>query len=717
MAWLSDWAKRIKGTVKTTNVDADLTHFPVCVFLNNSAGVSDDDITAIFDEVGANSLKIAFTKDDGETQLYAEIEKWDNVNESAVIWLSKSDWVVDGDADTDFYLYFDSTKDDNTTYIGNDADDAASNAVWNSGFLAVYHMNDTDSTCKDSTGNSDDGTYAGSLPDTARAGQTGLAQDLDGTGDFVNISIAASANITRECWFYPDSLANYQGLLSRGGSAWADNVCHIKGEGTNAITFDINIGGVSTKRTWSTTTGGWRYVACTYNSTSGLQVIYGNGASQDSATVTSGKTPAAVDYIGNEYDGARDADGIIDEVRFSNTDRSAAWVKATYYTNTDALIEWDSVEEISWYNSSWLYRVKITVLATKVDADLEDYPVYVDLSDLPAGFHTNVNSTDARDIRVTEADGTTEVPREVVFYTAASDTGELHFKGDVDSDTDTDFYIYYGNSGASEPAADATYGRENVWNSNYKAVYHLQEAVNTDAGGYVDSTSNDMDGTGVSMALDAVDGQLAGKAQDFDGSADYIQMGDVLDLGTNDMTISAWTYLDVKTASGYFCSKAKAAAANFRYGTRTVITTGTFGAFMQGDGGADVVVSGTTDVTGGWHFAHIVFDRSANITVYTDAGDAQTGSISSWDGKDFQSDNPFRIGSYTASDNTSIYAPFNGKIDEFRIMWTALSSTWISTEYNNQSSPSTFYDVGSQETNDVSVVKDFISSGIIAFPR
>jgi len=82
----------------------------------------------------------------------------------------------------------------------------------------------------------------------------------------------------------------------------------------------------------------------------------------------------------------------------------------------------------SWYNSSWLRRVKVTILASKVDGDLTDYPVYVDLSKLPSDFHTYCNQTDARDIRVTKQDGVTELPREVVFYDSATDTGELHFK-------------------------------------------------------------------------------------------------------------------------------------------------------------------------------------------------------------------------------------------------------------------------------------------------
>jgi len=138
---------------------------------------------------------------------------------------------------------------------------------------------------------------------------------------------------------------------------------------------------------------------------------------------------------------------------------------ALLFTGTDANA--DEVEyevqvsnDVSfWYNSSWLYRVKITVLASKVAENLSNYPVYVDLSNLPSEFHTNVNQTDGRDIRITSSDGVTELPREVVYYDSANDKGELHFKAtSLSHSTDTDFYIYYGNSSATEPSDSSTYG-------------------------------------------------------------------------------------------------------------------------------------------------------------------------------------------------------------------------------------------------------------------
>jgi len=205
---------------------------------------------------------------------------------------------------------------------------------------------------------------------------------------------------------------------------------------------------------------------------------------------------------------------------------------------------------MAWYNSSWSYRVKVTALAAKVDADLADFPVYVDLNDLPAGFHTNVNQTDARDIRVTTSDGETEVPREVVFYDAATDTGELHFKGDVDSDTDTDFYIYYGNAGASDYAVDDAYGRNNVWTANYDAVWHLNES----AGNAVDSTGLGITGTFVGSLPDPRTDAALGNSQHFDGTGDWITCG-TSPSRTSNFSVSAWVKPDSLATDRQIISK------------------------------------------------------------------------------------------------------------------------------------------------------------------
>ena len=116
MGWLDGWDKRrIKFTVDKDKIDtADLEWFRVIVTLSPTHG------DCVFDELtsDANRFKIAFTKADGETQLYGEIEKWDDANESAIIHVSRDGWVISNTENTDFYMYYDIDHADNTTYIG-----------------------------------------------------------------------------------------------------------------------------------------------------------------------------------------------------------------------------------------------------------------------------------------------------------------------------------------------------------------------------------------------------------------------------------------------------------------------------------------------------------------------------------------------------------------------------------------------------------------------
>src|SRR6056297_3563809 len=189
MSWLSGWAKRRKITIDNTNIDSDLTHFPVPVPLGTAVGQSDQDVSDIFDELGSESLKIAVTKSDGTTQIYAEVEQWDEASEKALLWVSKSDLTLTAASTTELYLYYDSTKADNTTYIGTSGNRTE---VWDSDFVAVYTLaqDPTGGTgcILDSTGNGHHGTPQGSMTSGDLVdGLIGLALELDGNDDYIEI--------------------------------------------------------------------------------------------------------------------------------------------------------------------------------------------------------------------------------------------------------------------------------------------------------------------------------------------------------------------------------------------------------------------------------------------------------------------------------------------------------------------------------------------------
>ena len=49
MAWLGNWKFRRKVTVSNTNIDSNLTHFPLLLTLGTSVGTGNTDVSSIFD--------------------------------------------------------------------------------------------------------------------------------------------------------------------------------------------------------------------------------------------------------------------------------------------------------------------------------------------------------------------------------------------------------------------------------------------------------------------------------------------------------------------------------------------------------------------------------------------------------------------------------------------------------------------------------------------
>ena len=352
-----------------------------------------------------------------------------------------------------------------------------------------------------------------------------------------------------------------------------------------------------------------------------------------------------------------------------------------------------------WYNASWLYRSKVTVLASKVDADDANYQVYVRLSDLPSGFHAHCNQTDARDIRVTTSDGQTELAREVVFYDAATDTGEIHFLASVDSDTDTDFFIYYGNDAASDYAHTDTYGTHAVW-ADYEGVWHLQS--NTAA---YDSSPNSYD-------LAKVNTPLTASARVGDGvDLQSVDKDKFTLVGTSCPNIfmstdQTWQYIVKGGASGSPLMRARTDAqfqagmwhavntTNVRYNMIGMVFQGT--ANFYGDATIDNIGTAFRNIA-------MVLDISTDVRIYCDGVLKKTDPVTSGTPDTTKTNISLSIGGLGGYD--SYY--HTGIVDEARIRGGLLTLERLSTEYNNQNSPSTFYTIGGEETNTL-VVTDAV---------
>jgi hypothetical protein len=189
-------ANYFEVTIPSSLIDSDLTHFPLTLHLNATAGTGDRDVTAIFTELGASHSKLCVA-DASDNQLYVEVVDWQNGSNWAVLKTSLSSWTISSTGDTTIRLYFDSSHADNTSYVSATKGSAPASNVYDSDHVCVLHLNESSGDYKDSTTNGNDGT-AGS-EDRAQLDTPGRVIDMGDTGDGVNIASDTSFNGVGEC--------------------------------------------------------------------------------------------------------------------------------------------------------------------------------------------------------------------------------------------------------------------------------------------------------------------------------------------------------------------------------------------------------------------------------------------------------------------------------------------------------------------------------------
>lgn len=328
MAWLTGWGFRKEITVQDTNIDGNETDFPVCVKLN-----ADEDIG---DETRADGYDIRFTQSDGDTLLKYERELWTGgagSDSTAVFWV-KSNLASSGGAT--IYVYYGKAD-------AGDGEDPTN--VWDANFIGVWHMNDeTTSTILDSTSNNNDGTKKGANePIETASGKIGNAQDFDASDDYIikstAIGISGSQNRTMSLWFNtPSSSDQY---LTDWGVRTTGNRWGIRTEldvATRLIRLAIQDG----FRMWefpSYDDTNWHYFSVVLNGTTTEHLTaYGDGGALniDSTSVETLNTTDQDFTLGRQLDASEYFNDKMDEVRISDTNRLAAWIKFEYHNMNEA---------------------------------------------------------------------------------------------------------------------------------------------------------------------------------------------------------------------------------------------------------------------------------------------------------------------------------------------------------------------------------------------
>lgn len=130
----------------------------------------------------------------------------------------------------------------------------------------------------------------------------------------------------------------------------------------------------------------------------------------------------------------------------------------------------------------------VTVPSGTVSEDLTDYPLMIDMADMPAGFWTTVNSSGGN-IRAYQSDAVTAIPVDVTYINTDREIGRIFVKHTLTTAADTVILIGV-ESPATTKLADANpNGRNAVW-ADYEVVWVFPEVDNRTGNAYAQTMNN-----------------------------------------------------------------------------------------------------------------------------------------------------------------------------------------------------------------------------------
>ena len=232
---------------------------------------------------------------------------------------------------------------------------------------------------------------------------------------------------------------------------------------------------------------------------------------------------------------------------------------------------------------------------------------------------------------------------------------------------DTVIYLNYGNKLVTASQENNT----GVWDSTYGGIYHLANGTTLS----VRDSSGKANNGSLQGSPAAIAGQIDGGAN-FANSSDDIAINSIALSGVN-YTVSAWFNWPLP-ANGSWNTLTRGASADHQ--VIVLESNWHLGAYDSATGtGFNDSGFAMNTLSNGWHYLTAVGSGSGT-TYYIDG--AKVGAIT------FRSNSQVSyLGNYQGGGQQW------GKTDEIRVSTTARSADWIASEYNNQSSPATFYSV------------------------
>lgn len=321
--------------------------------------------------------------------------------------------------------------------------------------------------------------------------------------------------------------------------------------------------------------------------------------------------------------------------------------------------------QTAWWNSSYKYRKEIRINHTQIDQDISNFTMVVLLNQ--TNFDFSHSNTDGNDIRFIN-ESLDLLPYERVKHNATSMKAEYWVKvPQVHSDVDTVLYMYYTTDDKTDGA-----NPDIVWDNNFIAVYHMDEASPRDSSAY----GNDATGYGTNVVSGIVDTALKFEQ----GNNDYVDVADggVSDFDiTGSFTIMFWVQCNL----GGDCTNVGLVGKwKNNVGYLTILdASGRPDAYLDA-GNGNALSPDAISLTTTWHHIVAVFDLpNTDLYIYVDgklkAVDTTATTVTA-------SNDPFEIGRYAGSTTVDL----GGNIDEVRVSNRTRGSAWINASYRNQNS-------------------------------
>lgn len=287
--WNSDWTSHKKISINAQGVKPSVDNFPVVIRLHS--GNFD------FSTVNDNGSDLRFIAADDKTELKFHVEKFDAVNELAVIWVQVPK--IDAAAKDAFI----------TIYSGNEKAAASSDAKasWDANTVAAFHFAEK-TQLADSTATGATLTGAATVDKAALLGE---AATLAGTPLTIAanpaLKLSTATGYTWSAWIKPANLPQTATLYAQGGLT-----LKIDAQKLTLASGAANIAGGELKA------AAWQHVAFTLEA--GKANLYVNGVSVGAGDLPVADTQADI-QLGDGFNGG------LDEVEIANVARAESWIK------------------------------------------------------------------------------------------------------------------------------------------------------------------------------------------------------------------------------------------------------------------------------------------------------------------------------------------------------------------------------------------------------